>query len=70
MTDVLQYARIGPRLLATIITALLPLASSERLDDTSMISVIAGISAFIVVWETVGGLEKFAHIFEPWSDDA
>ena len=53
---------------------LLPLSEEERIDSTSLISIGAAISAFVVIWETVGALEKDACLFESWrgelSDDA
>lgn len=61
-----KQIRLLPRLLGAIIYALLPLASEESLDATSLISTGAGISAFAVIWETIGGLEKCASVVESW----
>lgn len=55
-----------PRLAAAIILVLLPLSSEEHLDSTGLISIGAAISAFVVIWETVGSLEKGACVFESW----
>ena len=56
-----------PRLIISIIYALLPLASEETLGTTSLASIGAGMSAFAVLWETLGALEKGASAFESWS---
>jgi len=46
--------------------ALLPLASEERLSETALISTGAGISGFVVIWETISSLECGAGMFESW----
>lgn len=61
-----QQIRILPRFLAAIIYALLPLASEEHLGETALISSGAGISAFVVIWEMIGGLERGASFVESW----
>ena len=61
-----KMLRVGPRLASTVVFALLPLTSEEQLDATMMVSAGAAISAFVVIWETFGGLEKDACIFESW----
>ena len=45
---------------------LIPLADEESLSVTSLISIGAGISAFVVIWEMLTGLEKGAAPFESW----
>lgn len=35
-----------------------------------MISIGAGISGFVVIWETITGLERNAGIIESWSGKA
>jgi hypothetical protein len=45
---------------------LLPLAHEESLSPTSLISIGAGISVFVVIWEMLTGLEKCAAPFESW----
>ena len=63
-----QFLRVLPRLMSAIIVVLLPLAGSEDLSDTALLSIAAAISAFTVVWETAGSLEKGACTFESWHD--
>ena len=44
----------------------MPLVSEENLSPTALISTGAGISAFVVIWEMFGGLDKGAGVFESW----
>ena len=30
--------------------------------------IVMGLFAFLLVWETVGGLDKTAKLLEPWSE--
>lgn len=62
----LKQFRLAPRLLVAIIYALLPLVPEEELSSTSLVSIGAGISGFVVIWETVTSLEKGACAFESW----
>lgn len=55
-----------PRLFAAVIFALLPLAPPARLNSTQLLSIAAGLLVFLVVWETVAGLERRAALFESW----
>ena len=61
-----KQLRVGPRLVAALIYVLLPLVDPESLTDTSLISIGAGLSGFVVIWETITGLEKGASAFESW----
>lgn len=61
-----KQLRILPRLLAAIIYACLPLCSEEQLSNTALISTGAGISVFVVMWETIAGLDRGAGVFESW----
>ncbi|MCJ1328824.1 hypothetical protein MMC10_005501 [Thelotrema lepadinum] len=63
-----KLLRVLPRLISALIVVLLPLASSEQLSDTGLLSIAAAVSAFTVVWETAGSLEKGACTFENWHD--
>lgn len=45
---------------------LVPLCSEEMLSTTSLVSLGAGASGFVVIWETVAALEKGACAFESW----
>jgi hypothetical protein len=49
-----------------IIYVLLPLADEEHLSETALISTGAGISAFAMIWEIIGSLERGAGIIESW----
>lgn len=49
---------------------LLPLAHEDSLSPTALISIGAGISAFVVLWEMLTGLEKGAAPFESWKGRA
>ena len=52
-----KQLRLLPRLLASLIYVLLPLASEESLSPTALISTGAGISGFVVIWEMLTGLD-------------
>ena len=58
--------RVAPRAVAGGVCALLPLVSVERLGDTQLLSVGVGVSVAVVLWETVGGLECGAAVWERW----
>lgn len=62
-----QPLRLLPRLLASIIFVLLPLASEDRLTATDLVSIGAVMMVVVVGWETVGSLEKGACFFESWN---
>ena len=62
-----QQVRLFPRLLAAAVYALLPLTSEEQLGATALVSTGAGISVFVVIWETVSSLESgCAKVVESW----
>ena len=54
----------------SLIYVLIPLASEEHLSPTAVISIGAGMSGFVVIWETFTGLEKEAGVFESWKGRA
>lgn len=64
-----QKFRTLPRLISAIILVLSPLTSHEQFDDTSLLGIGTALSAFTVIWETYGGLEKGACFLESWKDD-
>lgn len=64
-----KQLRLLPRLLAAVIYALIPLASVEGLNTTSLISIGAALNAFVVIWEMVSALECGALPFESWKGD-
>jgi low temperature requirement protein LtrA len=59
--------RVGMRLVVAIILVALP-ATNDGLYTTSFMAVVMSLFAFLVIWETVGGLLKGAQVFEPWTD--
>lgn len=59
--------RIAPRLVVAAAFVLLPLVSEENLSTTSLISIGAGMTAFVVIWEAVGALDRTACWFEDWA---
>jgi hypothetical protein len=36
------------------------------LNSVQLLSVVMALFAFVVVWETVGGLQKGARVYEKW----
>lgn len=63
-----KNVRIGMRLVVAIILCLIPL-TGEHFNATRYMVLVMALIAFLAIWETVGGLQKRAKIFEPWSDD-
>ncbi|KAM0453468.1 hypothetical protein ACHAPV_006250 [Trichoderma viride] len=59
--------RIGMRLVVAIILLALP-ATNDGLSTTDFMAIVMSLFAFLVIWETVGGLLKGAQVFEPWSE--
>ncbi|KAI9147836.1 hypothetical protein HJFPF1_12870 [Paramyrothecium foliicola] len=57
--------RIGPRLLVAIILLILP-KTHNHLNAADFLGIITGLFGFLLIWETVAGLSRDAHIFEPW----
>jgi low temperature requirement protein LtrA len=58
--------RISMRLVMAVILVLLPITSTEQLNSVQLLSVVMALFAFVVVWETVGGLQKGARVYEKW----
>ncbi|CAM1510432.1 Fc.00g007670.m01.CDS01 [Cosmosporella sp. VM-42] len=61
-----KIPRIGMRLVVAIILVVLP-ETHEHLNAENFMFVVMGLFAFILLWETIGGLTKDAKMFEPWS---
>ncbi|KAL7926146.1 bacterial low temperature requirement A domain-containing protein [Trichoderma austrokoningii] len=59
--------RIGMRLVVAIILLALP-ATNDGLSTTDFMAIVMSLFAFLVIWETIGGLLKGAQLFEPWVD--
>jgi hypothetical protein len=58
---------MAPRLICAIILACIPLA--DNLDPTQLLSVVTGLFLFLVIWETIGSLERCAKLVESWKDE-
>lgn len=58
--------RIGMRLVVAIILVLLPITSKEQLNPVQLLSAVMALLAFVVIWETVGLLQKGARVYEKW----
>jgi low temperature requirement protein LtrA len=58
--------RIGMRLIVAVILVLLPITSKDQLNPVQLLSIVMALFAFTVIWETVGGLQKGARIYEKW----
>ena len=58
--------RVGMRLVVAIILMVLP-ESHEHLNAEEFMYVVMSLFAFLLIWETVGGLMKHAKFFEPWT---
>lgn len=61
-----KSVRVSMRLVVAIILVLLPITDETRLNAVQLLSTVMGLFAFVVVWETVGGLLKGAKIYEKW----
>jgi hypothetical protein len=45
---------------------LLPITSKDQLNPVQLLSIVMALFAFTVIWETVGGLQKGARVYERW----
>jgi low temperature requirement protein LtrA len=61
-----KTVRIGMRLVVAIILVLLPITSTEQLNPVQLLSIVMALFAIVVIWETVGGLQKGARVYEKW----
>jgi hypothetical protein len=57
---------MAPRLACAVILACIPLA--KGLEPTQLLSIVTGLFLFIVIWETIGSLERCATLVESWKD--
>ncbi|KAF7551320.1 hypothetical protein G7Z17_g5114 [Cylindrodendrum hubeiense] len=62
-----QIPRIAMRLVIAIILIALP-QTHDHLNAEQLMLVIMGLFAFLLIWETVGGLDKSSTVFEPWTN--
>jgi low temperature requirement protein LtrA len=61
-----KVVRVSMRLVVALILVLLPLTSKEHFGPVRLLSTIVGLFAFVVFWETIGGLMKGARVYESW----
>ncbi|KAK2468116.1 hypothetical protein H9L39_20338 [Fusarium oxysporum f. sp. albedinis] len=62
-----QTVRIGMRLIVAIVLIIIPEPLNHLVAEEFMFVVMA-LYAFLLVWETVGGLSKTSKLYEPWMD--
>ena len=60
-----KQIRVGPRLAVAVILAVLP-ETHDRLNTVEFMAVVMSLFVFVLMWETVGGLNKDARIWESW----
>lgn len=60
-----RYVRVGVRLVVAVVLVVMP-ETHGYLNTTELMGIVAGLFAFALVWETVGGLTKDFHILESW----
>lgn len=60
-----KLPRIGMRFIIAIILIILP-ETHGHLGAEALMLVVMGLFAFLLIWETVGGLTRDSKIFEPW----
>jgi low temperature requirement protein LtrA len=61
-----KSVRVGIRLVVAVILVLLPLTDEKHFNTVKLLSTVMGLFAFVVVWETIGGLMKGAKVYERW----
>lgn len=59
--------RMVMRLVVAIILAILP-ETHEHLSAENFMFVVMALFAFLLIWETIGGMQRSSAIFEPWSN--
>lgn len=57
--------RIGMRLVIAVVLVIIP-ETHGHLNTVEFMLIVTGLFAFLLLWETIGGLAKNARIFEPW----
>jgi hypothetical protein len=62
-----KQVRVGTRVVAAVVLAVLPYTHGH-LSSEHFMGVVTGLFAFVLVWETVGGLSRDWRLFESWSD--
>jgi len=61
-----KMVRVSMRLVVGLALVLLPLTNEEHFGPVKLLSTAMGLFAFVVVWETIGGLNKGAKVYEKW----
>lgn len=61
-----KMPRIGMRLIIAVILIVLP-ETHGHLHAESFVLIVMSLFAFLLIWETAGGLRKDSRTFEPWS---
>ncbi|KAF4448864.1 hypothetical protein F53441_7800 [Fusarium austroafricanum] len=61
-----QTVRIGMRLVIAIILVIIP-ESHNHLSAENFMFVVMALFAFLLIWETLGGMSRRSKIFEPWT---
>ncbi|KAK1765194.1 low temperature requirement protein A [Phialemonium atrogriseum] len=62
-----KMPRIGMRFIIAMILIALP-ETHDHLSAENFMIVVMALFAFLLIWETIGGLLKGSGIFEPWDD--
>ncbi|KAI5457971.1 bacterial low temperature requirement A protein-domain-containing protein [Mariannaea sp. PMI_226] len=62
-----QLPRILMRLVVAIILIVLPV-THDHLDAEDFMWIVMSLFAFLLIWETIGGLSKSSAVFEPWTN--
>lgn len=60
-----KVLRVGVRLAVAIILVVIP-ETHDHLTTSQFMAVVASLFAFDLLWETIGGMTKDFHVFEPW----
>lgn len=62
-----QLPRILMRLVVAVILVVLPV-THDHLDAEDFMWIVMSLFAFLLIWETIGGLSKTSGFFEPWTN--
>ncbi|KAF4986385.1 hypothetical protein FGRMN_10855 [Fusarium graminum] len=62
-----QTLRMSMRLVIAIVLIVIP-ESHRHLNAEDFMFVVMSLFAFLLIWETLGGLSKTSKLFEPWTD--
>jgi low temperature requirement protein LtrA len=62
-----KQLRVAPRFVVAVVLAVLP-KSHQHLNAADFVGIVTGLFAFILVWETVGGLSREWSFVESWKE--